>query len=107
MPCRSASVSLPVAIVNSPRRPISDAMASGDEQSIRIRPSQSRVMNRNVASTTGLTTVRSSRNRSASSPQYATLAPPSGSAPIRIPEARTASRSTTAGSSARYRPRKS
>ena len=38
---------------------ISPAMADGDEQSIRILPSQSRVMNRNVGSTAGLTTVRS------------------------------------------------
>ena len=69
MPCRSASVSLPVAMANSSRRPISDAIAYGDEQSIRILPSQSSVMNRKVASTTGLTTVRSSPNRSAISPQ--------------------------------------
>ena len=44
-------------------------MAYGEEQSIRILPSQSSVMNRKVASTTGLTTVRSSPNRSAISPQ--------------------------------------
>ena len=69
MPCRSASVSLPVAIANSAARPISEAIAYGDEQSIRIRPSQSSVMNRNVASTSGLTTVRSSPYRSAISPQ--------------------------------------
>jgi hypothetical protein len=62
-------VSLPVAIANSVRRSISEAIAYGDEQSIRIRPSQSRVMNRKVASTTGLTTVRSRPNRSAISPQ--------------------------------------
>ena len=69
MPCRSESVSLPVAIANSARRAISEAIAYGEEQSIRIRPSQSRVMNRNVGSTTGLTTVRSSPNRSPISPQ--------------------------------------
>ena len=65
MPWRSASASFPVATWNSSRRPISDAMASGDEQSMRILPSQSSVMNRHVGSTTGLTTVRSSRWRSA------------------------------------------
>ena len=61
MPWRSASASLPVATWNSLRRPMSDAMASGDEQSMRMRPSQSSVMNRHVGSTTGLTTVRSRR----------------------------------------------
>ena len=59
MPCRSASVSFPVATANSCWRAIRLAMAYGDEQSIRILPSQSSVMNRNVASTSGLTTVRS------------------------------------------------
>ena len=65
MPCRSASASLPVAIWNSALREISDAIAYGDEQSIRIFPSQSSVMNRNVGSTAALTTVRSSECRSA------------------------------------------
>ena len=60
MPCRSESVSFPVAIMNSCCRLIRLAMAYGDEQSIRILPSQSSVMNRKVASTAGLTTVRSS-----------------------------------------------
>ena len=69
MPWRSASASLPVAIWNSARRPISDAMASADEQSMRILPSQSSVMNRHVGSTSGLTTVRSRRWRSAMAPQ--------------------------------------
>ena len=44
-------------------------MAYGDEQSIRILPSQSSVMNRNVSSTSGLTTVRSRPYRSPISPQ--------------------------------------
>ncbi len=59
MPCRSASVSFPVAIAKSCWRAIRLAIAYGEEQSIRILPSQSRVMNRNVSSTSGLTTVRS------------------------------------------------
>jgi hypothetical protein len=65
MPCRSASASLPVAIWNRSRSPISDAMADGEEQSIRILPSQSSVMNRQVGSTSGFTTVRSRPCRSA------------------------------------------
>ncbi len=65
MPWRSASASLPVDTWNRLRAAISDAIAWGDEQSIRILPSQSRVMNRHVASTNGLTTVRSRRCRSA------------------------------------------
>ena len=48
---------------------MSEAIAYLDEQSIRIWPSQSSVMNRNVASTTGLTTVRSRPNRVAISAQ--------------------------------------
>jgi hypothetical protein len=59
IPCRSASVSFPVATANSCWRAIRLAMAYGEEQSIRILPSQSSVMNRNVGSTLGLTTVRS------------------------------------------------
>jgi len=59
MPCRSESVSFPVATVNSCWRAIRLAIAYGDEQSIRILPSQSSVMNRKVASTCGLTTTRS------------------------------------------------
>src|SRR5450759_487653 len=51
MPCRSESVSFPVAIVNSCCRAMRLAMAYGDEQSIRILPSQSSVMNRNVDAT--------------------------------------------------------
>ena len=69
MPCRSESASLPVAMSYSSLRSISDAIALGDEQSIRILPSQSRVMNRQVGSTSGFTTVRSSPCRSAISPQ--------------------------------------
>ena len=44
-------------------------MADGEEQSIRILPSQSRVMNRKVGSTSGLTTVRSRPYRSPMAPQ--------------------------------------
>jgi hypothetical protein len=69
MPCRSASASLPVAMSNSSLRPISEAIAYGDEQSIRILPSQSSVMKRQVGSTSGLTTVRSRPCRSAIAPQ--------------------------------------
>ena len=69
MPCRSASASLPVAIWNWSFFEISDAIAYGEEQSIRILPSQSRVMNRNVGSTSGFTTVRSRLCRDAISPQ--------------------------------------
>jgi hypothetical protein len=81
---------------------ISDAIAYGDEQSIRILPSQSSVMNRQVGSTSGLTTVRSRPYRAPISPQYGTEAPPSGSAPIRIPAERTGSRSSTAPRSETY-----
>ncbi len=59
MPCRSESASLPVAIWYSPILPISEAIAFGELQSIRILPSVSSVMNRHVASTSGFTTVRS------------------------------------------------
>ncbi len=69
MPCRSASASLPVAIWYSSLRAISEAIAFGDEQSIRIFSSQSSVMNRQVGSTRGLTTLRSRPCRSAISPQ--------------------------------------
>ena len=56
---------LAVAIWNSSFRPTSEAIAAGEEQSIRILPSQSSVMNRQVGSTSGLTTVRSRPCRSA------------------------------------------
>ena len=46
-------------LVVVPISPISEAIALGELQSIRILPSVSRVMNRHVASTSGLTTVRS------------------------------------------------
>ena len=59
MPCRSASVSLAKATSNLSRIPISRAIAYGDEQSIRILPSQSTVMKRNVGSTASFTTVAS------------------------------------------------
>ena len=107
MPCRSESASLPVAMSYSSLRPISEAIADGEEQSIRILPSQSSVMKRQVGSTSGLTTVRSSRCRSAISPQYATLAPPSGSAPIRTPASRMRVQVEDAGRSSTYAPRKS
>ena len=57
-PWRSASASLPVEMSKRSRAAMSEAMAFGDEQSIRILPSVSSVMNRHVASTSGLTTVR-------------------------------------------------
>ena len=69
IPCRSASASLPVAIWYSPLRATSEAIAYGDEQSMRILPSQSSVMNPNWGSTSGLTTVRSMPWRSAIAPQ--------------------------------------
>ncbi len=59
MPCRSESASFPVATSYAARLSTSDAIAYGDEQSIRILPSQSRFMNRNVGSTSGLTMVSS------------------------------------------------
>ncbi|SKW38216.1 Uncharacterised protein [Mycobacteroides abscessus subsp. abscessus] len=69
MPCRSESASLPVAIWYLSREATSEAIASGEEQSIRILPSWSKVMNRQVASTNGFTTVSSSDQRSAISAQ--------------------------------------
>jgi len=63
MPWRSASVSLPVAMsygASAPILPSREAIALGEEQSIRILPSQSSVMKRKVGSTSGFTTVRSS-----------------------------------------------
>ena len=59
MPCRSESASFPVAMAYLSFCATRLAIADGDEQSIRILPSQSRVMNRQVASTSGFTTVRS------------------------------------------------
>ena len=58
MPCRSESASLPVAIAYSSLRATSEAIADGEEQSMRILPSQSSVMNRQVGSTLELTVVR-------------------------------------------------
>jgi hypothetical protein len=69
MPCRSASASLPVASWNLSFWAISEAIAYGELQSIRILPSQSRVMNPKVGSTFGFTTVRSSPYREPISPQ--------------------------------------
>ena len=56
MPWRSASASLPKATSKRSLRPMRPAIAQGDEQSIRILPSLSRVMKENVGSTTGFTT---------------------------------------------------
>jgi hypothetical protein len=78
---------------------MSEAIAEGEEQSIRILPSQSSVMNRQVGSTSGLMTVRSMPSRSAIAPQNGTDAPPSGSAPIRTPAPLIAAMSTTLGRS--------
>ena len=72
MPWRSASASLPVATSNlapSDMRLISEAMADGEEQSIRIFSSQSSVMKAHCGSTVGLTTVRFRWWRSPISPQ--------------------------------------
>ena len=82
-------------------------MADGDDGSIRIFSSQSSVMKRHVGSTSGLTTVRSRPWRSAISAQYSTEAPPSGSAPMRTPARRIASRSMMFPRSATYASRKS
>jgi len=62
-------VSLPKATSNRSFMPISPAIAWGEEQSIRILPSQSAVMNRNEGSTASLTTVMSRPYRSAMGPQ--------------------------------------
>ena len=48
MPCRSESASFPVAMSYLSRAEINDAIAFGEEQSIRSLPSVSRVMNPNV-----------------------------------------------------------
>ena len=53
---------LPCGGMISSLRAISDAIALGDEQSIRIFSSQSSVMNRHVGSTSGFTTDRSRRS---------------------------------------------
>ena len=67
MPWRSESASLPVAMSYGVCPSLSgviafssDAIAEGEEQSMRILPSQSRVMKDQVGSTVGFTTVRSS-----------------------------------------------
>ncbi len=65
MPCRSASASLASATSKESFRRSSDAIAYGEEGSIRILPSQSTVMNPNRGSTVVLTTSRSSLKRSA------------------------------------------
>ena len=71
---------------------ISDAIACGLEQSMRILPSQSRVMNGHAGSTTRLTTERPMSSVSAMYSQYCTAAPPMGSAPMFSPAPRMASR---------------
>ena len=82
-------------------------MAEGDDGSMRIFSSQSRVMNRHVGSTSGFTTVRSSPYRSPMRAQYSTDAPPSGSAPMRMPARLMASTSMMFARSATYPSRKS
>ena len=59
MPCRSESASLPVEMAYASLFLIRLAIAFGEEQSIRILPSVSRVMNAHCGSTVGLMTVRS------------------------------------------------
>ena len=98
MPWRSLSASLPVAMSYLSRAPIREAMAEGEEQSMRIFSSQSRVMNAHCGSTVGFTTSRFSPKRSPISCQYATDAEPMGSAPMRTPAALMASRSMISGS---------
>ncbi len=82
MPCRSESGSLPKAMSKRSFSRISPAIASGDEQSIRICPSLSTVIKAKVGSTFGLTTSRSSPYISAMGAQYGSEAPPIGSTPI-------------------------
>ncbi len=55
MPWRSKSVSLPKAMSKRSFSPISPAIAYGDEQSMRILPSQSTDMKEKVGSMAGLT----------------------------------------------------
>ena len=102
MPWRSASASLPVAMSYLSRCWTSEAIAYGDEQSMRILPSWSSVMKRQVGSTVGLTTVRFRPRFSAMYSQYCTDAPPMGSAPIRTPDERIASRSIALVRSRQY-----
>ena len=59
IPCRSESVSFPKARSYSSLSPTSFAIAYGEEQSIRILPSWSSVMNPKVGSTVRFTTVMS------------------------------------------------
>ena len=73
-------------------------MAWGLEQSMRILPSRSTLMNAKLGSITSFTMVRF---RSCAAPmacQTGRLLPPSGSTPIRTPLARMTSRSITSGS---------
>ena len=98
MPWRSASASFPVAMSNWSRDATSDAIASGEEQSMRIFSSQSRVMKAQRGSTSGFTTLMLRPKRSEIVIQYSTAAEPIGSAPMRNPESRIASRSMISGS---------
>ena len=102
MPWRSASGSLANATSKRSRISVRRAIAYGDEQSMRILPSQSSGTNRNVGSTASLTISSSSPCVSAIAAQYAALAPPSGSTPRRSPEERIASRSITSPRPATY-----
>ncbi len=65
MPCRSASVSQAKATSKRSFNSTIRAMAQGDDGSMRIWPSQSTLMKRNVASTVWLTTSRFKPQRSA------------------------------------------
>jgi hypothetical protein len=78
-----------------------EAMADGEEQSIRILPSLSTVMKAKEGSTMSLVMVRFSPYISAIGSQYAMPEPPSGSTPILTPASRMRSMSTTLRRSAR------
>ncbi len=93
IPCRSESASLPVEMSYLSLFSIREAIAYGLEQSIRILPSQSSVMNGHAGSTVGSITSRPMSKLSAMYSQYCTEAPPIGCAPIFRPAARMASRS--------------
>ena len=69
IPWRSWSASLAKATSKRSRMATSGAMAYGDEQSVRILPSQSTVMKRNVGSTTSFTTVNAIPYRAMIGPQ--------------------------------------
>ena len=102
MPWRSASGSQATATSNWSLYSIRPLITYGDEQSIRILPSWSSGTNRNVGSTSSLTTSRLSWWRSAMALKYATDAPPSGCAPMWTFASRMASMSITLGRSSTY-----